>query len=64
MCPQTDTLVRLQGHLSEVLYKYIKRAGCVAQLAERLLPTPVVRSSNQVIAKIYIERLVSTVLKR
>ena len=30
-------------------------SGCVAQLAERLLPTPEVRSLNPVIGKNYIE---------
>ena len=33
----------------------------VAQLGERLLPTPEVCSSNRVIRKIYIEHLMSTV---
>ena len=36
----------------------------VAQLVERLLLTPEVRGSNPVIGIIYIERLLSTVLKR
>ena len=37
----------------------------VAQLAERLLPTPEVRRSNPVIGEIYIEHcLLSTVKKR
>ena len=36
----------------------------VAQLVERLLPSPEVRGLNPFIGKIYIERLLSTVLKR
>ena len=36
----------------------------VALLAERLLLTPEVRGSNRVISKIYIECLLSDVLKR
>ena len=32
----------------------------VAQLVERLLPTPEVRSSNTLIGKIYIERLLKS----
>ena len=39
-------------------------AVVVAQLVERLLPMPEVRSSNPVIDKNYIEHLLSTVLKR
>ena len=40
-------------------------AVVVAQLVERLLPTPEVRSSNPVIGKkIYIECFLSKVLKR
>ena len=39
-------------------------AVVVAQLVEWLLPVPVVRSSNTVISKKYIEHLLSTVLKR
>ena len=35
----------------------------VAQLVERLPLTPQVRGSNPAISKIYIERLLSTVLK-
>ena len=35
----------------------------VAQLVERLLLTPEVCGSNPVIGKIYIERLLSTILK-
>ena len=44
----------------------MKRFGAVvvAQLVERSLPTPEDRSSNPVIGKIYIEYLLSTVLKR
>ena len=41
-----------------------KGAVVVEQLVERSLPIPVVRSSNPVISKIYIEHLLSTVLKR
>ena len=36
----------------------------VAQLVERSFPTPEVCGSNPVNGKIYIERLLSTVLKR
>ena len=36
----------------------------VDQLVEQLLLTPEVRDSNPVIGKIYIERLLSTVLKK
>ena len=35
----------------------------VAQLVERLLPTPEICGSNPVIGKIYIEHLLSTILK-
>ena len=38
-------------------------AGVVAQLIERSLLTLEVRGSNQVIGNIYIEHLLSTVLK-
>ena len=40
-----------------------KRAVAVAQLVERSLPTLEVNGSNTVIDKIYIELLLSTVLK-
>ena len=39
-------------------------AVVVAQLVERSLPAPDVRGSNPVDGKIYIERLLSTILKR
>ena len=39
-------------------------AVVVAQLVERLLLTPEVRGLNPVIGKIYIERLLSIVLKK
>ena len=42
---------------------FLFRAVVVAQLVEQSLPTPEVRSSNPVIGKIYIEHLLSTVLK-
>ena len=40
------------------------RAVVVAQVVERLLLIPEIRSSNPVIAKIYIEHLLLTVLDR
>ena len=43
--------------------KDIKLPVIVAQLVERSLLTPEVRSSNLAIGIIYIERLLSTVLK-
>ena len=36
----------------------------VAQLVDQSLPTPEIRNSNPVIGKIYIERLLSIVLKK
>ena len=60
ICCKNSTIDCLRGTENNEL----KEAVFVAQLVERSLPTPEVRNLNPVIGKIYIVRLLSTVLKR
>ena len=65
MC-QTLPLFCLYTSFSSYNDKYssIDWVDCVAQLVERLLQAPEVRSLNPVCGKLYITDLLSTVLKR
>ena len=57
--PHAIRLMKLLKYL-----KYMQMGSGMGQLVERSLPTIEVRCSNLVIGKIYIERLLSTILKR
>ena len=50
--------------LNPLLTSTLLWAVIVAQLVDQSLPTPEIRNSNPVIGKIYIERLLSIVLKK
>ena len=64
VCTHLIALSILQFDKTSHIYKAWAVVVVATQLVERLLPTEEVRDLNPIIGQIYIERLLSNVLKR